>query len=259
MKAFIAMKPALSSMLLVALLLLQQSCNDSDMEPAMGEASLTFKAETTHSTLANARVMATGLEYNTILLGLTKLELELEGEQGDDDDDHEGEDADSLDRDEHEEEIEFEGAYVVDLINGMSTPDFGMATLSPGNYDEIEVEFGPVLPDGNTVFIELDYVPEGGVMPVTVQYSNRYTLELELENTRGIDVMADGYTQLLMVLDLDAVFDPVDLSAATADEDGIVRINANSNAAIASAIEANFSDAFKCGEDHDDDGEIDED
>lgn len=226
-----------------------QSCSDNDANPLSAEAALTFKAKTSNSAIVNGRTQATGLEFTTILLGMTELELEKELADTE---------IDSLEEEDDDIEIEFEGAFIVDLVNGTSTPDFGFASLVPDTYDEIEIEFGPVLPDGNTVFIEFDYTPEGEVAPLTVQYSNNYELEFELENAQGIDVPADDITQLIVVLDLDLLFAEVDLSTASVDQDGVIRINASSNAAIAAQIAAALDTAIEGGEDDDDDGEIDD-
>ena len=55
------------------------------------------------------------------------------------------------------------------------------------------------------------------------------------------------------------MFANIDLNTATADADGIVRINNNSNVDIAVQIAANLSDVMHGGEDEDGDGEIDDD
>jgi hypothetical protein len=74
-----------------------------------------------------------------VLLGVTELEFETSDAALQDDDD-----------------IDFESRYVVDLINGTSTPDFGIADIKPGVYEEIEFEVAGLLDDGASVFIAFD-------------------------------------------------------------------------------------------------------
>jgi hypothetical protein len=53
------------------------------------------------------------------------------------------------------------------------------------------------------------------------------------------------------------MFANIDLNTTTADVDGVVRINNESNADIANQIAANLGDVMRGGEDED--GEIDDD
>ena len=94
--------------------------------------------------------MASGLVFSEILIGVTELEFEtLEEDQREEEDD--AYDGDHRDGEMENEEIEFEGEFVVDLIHGTSTPDFGIADILPGLYEEMEIEIGPVL-EGGKVF-----------------------------------------------------------------------------------------------------------
>jgi hypothetical protein len=93
---------------------------------------------------------------------------------------------------------------------------------------------------------------------ITVEYSNSDELEFEIENDSGFNLEAGVTNQILVMFDLDALFAGVDLNAATADNDGVVRINRSSNADQASAIDANLDQILDAGEDDDDDGDIDD-
>jgi hypothetical protein len=230
-------------------------CSD---DPATEGVNLQMKAVTNLSTIDNGRTNTTGLEFNQVLLGVRELEFETqeEDDQEDSDDDSDGDDDDGED---DNEDIEFKGSYVVDLINGTSTPDFGLATLQPGVYEEIEIELGPVLPDNNSVFIAFTYTPDGGT-PVQVELSTKKELEFEIEhNKSGYQLDANTLTNILVLLDLDVLFSSVDLSTAEADDDGVIRINDTSNSKLVLQILSRFEDACEAGEDADDDDDIDED
>lgn len=231
-------------------------CSNDD--PAAEGVKLKMKAVTTLSEI-NGRTSATGLVFSEILLGVRELEFESleEDDLEDSNDDSDGEDDDGED---DNEEIEFKGSYIVDLVNGTSTPDFGLADVQPGIYEEIEIELGPILPNNNSVFIVFTYTPDGGGSPVQVEFSTQEEFEFEIEDeTTGYQLDANALTNLLVLLDLDALFAGIDLSEAEADDDGVVRINDSSNSGITQQILSNFEDSCDAGEDRDDDDDIDED
>jgi len=230
----------------------------SDDEATKEGIRLQMKAVTNLSTI-NGKTSATGLEFSQILLGVRELEFETleEDDMEDVEDDQDGENDDGED---DNEEVEFEGSFVVDLVNGTSTPDFGLATVQTGIYEEIEIETGPILTNGNSIFIAFSYTPDGGGSPIQVQFSSQEEIEIEIEDeTNGFQLDANTLTNMLVLLDLDALFSGIDLSNAVADEDDIVRINDSSNAEIAEQILANLEDSCDAGEDDDNDDEIDED
>ena len=104
----------------------------------------------------------------------------------------------------------------------------------------MEVEMEPVMDDGNTIFVAFNYTPEGATEVIGYEYSNNYELEFEIEDEDGFQIDEGVLNQMLIIVDLDALFTDVDLSMATADEDGIVRINDSSNQVIAMAIAENL-------------------
>ncbi len=232
-----------------------QSCSDSD-DPSATRVDLEMKATTSLSTLKSGRTKNSGLEFQEVLIGVTELEFEtLEEDDAEENGEYDDEDGDGED---DNEEVEFEGRFVVDLINGTSTPDFGVSTVVPGVYEEIEIEMEPILEGGNTMFIAFEFTPEGAD-PVNVEYSNKYDLEFEIERDAGFTLDDGALNRILIIFDLDALFDGVDLNTASADTDGVVRINENSNADLADIIENNLDDVLEAGEDDDDDGDIDDD
>ena len=230
------------------------SCDESESnDPSMARVNLEMRATTSASSISNGRTQNSGLEFLEVMIGVTEIELEIDDEEsGNDDDDSEGDDDD-------DDEIEFEGNFIVDLVNGTSTPDFGVADIVPGTYEEIEIEMEPILSDSNTMFVVFEFTPEGANAPVRVEYSNDFDIEFEFESQAGYVLDANDLTQLLVLVDLDALFLGVDLNSASADVDGTIRINSNSNADLANVIAGNLDDAIEAGEDEDDDGDIDDD
>lgn len=209
-------------------------------DPALEGVRMKMKVVTTQSSI-NGRLNATGLTFTDIMIGVDEIEFETELE--DDQEDIAGED-DNL-------EVEFEGPYVVDLINGTSTPSLGIGDVPTGVYDELEIEMAPVLANGNTVFIK--FTANGK----TYEFSTTEEIEFEIEDLSGYTIDANSLQNILVLIDLDAVFAGIDLSGATADEDGVTRINDSSNSDIAQAILDQLENSCDAGEDDDRDGDID--
>lgn len=247
------MKSFLVALLLVVMLSVQ-SCNT---DPSLASVSLVMKASTNNSTIVAGRLANTELEFTEVRVGVTEIELEtLEENESEDSDDIDDDDDDGED---DNEEIEYEGRFTVDLIDGTSVPDFGIADLKPGLYEELEVEMEPIMEDGNTMFVAFNFTPEGSTESIRYEYSNTYEMEFEIEDDNGFQIDEAQINQLLIILDLDALFANVDLNTASVDADGVVRINSSSNQDLAQAIQQNLWSVLDGGEDEDGDGEYEDD
>lgn len=257
----------------------------SSNEPLTG-VRLEFKG-VSDQTAIKGRIEATGIAegetghveagsvvFSEVLLGVTEIEFESEdnNDDGDDDADHDnsgpgdgddGEDHDNSgpgngdDDDGDNEEIEFEGEFLIDLIAGTSVPDFGIATIPPGIYEEIELTLSPILPDSNSVFIAFTFT---STMDDTVQVelSTKRKIEIEIEDDDGFQIDDNVLNNILVLIDLDKLLSGIDLSGAAADGDGVIRINDSSNTEILLHILSNFNDFCHGGEDNDHDGDIDD-
>jgi len=257
----------------IGMALLIMSCGES-VDPTKAEIKLDMKAGTQLSTInTNARVATTGIEFTQVLIGVT--EIEFESKDGDHDgadyESNDGKDDDSDDNgidseDENEDkngnhddnEIEFKGQFTVDLLNGTSDPDFGVAEVLPGTYKEVKVKVSPIMADGNSIFIKLTYTDEG-MDPVTVEISTTKEFKLKIENKSGIQLDGNALNQVLVLVDLDQLLAGLDLSTLEADSDGVIRINETMNSTVLSQIWSQVKHAFKAGEDHDHNDEIDDD
>jgi len=250
--------------LFIGLGMMLQSCDSN--ETGLAKVKLEMKATTDLSTInASGRTMNTGLVFTDILIGATEIEFEtLEENENEDnslngnDDDNEIEDMDE-DGEDDNEEIEFKGSFVIDLIAGTSTPDFGIADIAPGIYEEIEIELKPILEGDISMFVAFEFTPAGGTEVVRVEYSNSDEMEFEIEKEGGFLLDAGALNKMLVMIDLDVMFAGVDLSTASADVDGVVRINSTSNTDLAALIANGLDDIMEGGEDEDEDGELDDD
>ena len=237
----------MATLLVIASLIFSVSC-DSQLEPDGTNLKIEMKAITEVSTLSNARLKNSGLVFHEVRVGLTELELETLEE--DESEESEGED--------ENEEIEFEGEYTIDLINGTSTPDLGLAEIEPGVYEEIEMEFDAIMDDGNSVFISFD-LPRENADPITIEFSSTEDFEIEIENeVTGIQIEPGLINSYLVSLDLDALFMGIDLGSAEVDNDGVIRINSEFNSSIARQIEAKLDISFEVEDEEEDDDDDDD-
>ena len=249
------LKALLLGMIIIIGLMVQSCTGD---EPGLSKINLEMKASSALSDInPTGRVQATEIVFTEAYLGVTEIEFEsLEEEEAEGSEDITDLDGDGED---DNEEIEFEGLFIVDLLNGVSTPDFGVAELEAGIYEEMEFEMEPILEGDVTLFVALDYTPDGAAESTRIEYSTSQEMEYELENEAGFAIEEGSLNQILVVVNLDAMFEGVDFSLASADMDGVVRINEDSNSDIASIIFQNLEDFMEGGEDEDGDGEIDDD
>ncbi|MDH4091258.1 MAG: hypothetical protein OEV24_12360 [Cyclobacteriaceae bacterium] len=264
------MKPKILFVLsgLIACSLWIGGCNNDG--PALEGVQLNMKAVTSLFTIPSGRIQESDLVFEQVFIGVTKVEFETSeeddhenmdgnssGDDGDDDGNDDGDDDGNHDADD-DNKAEFKGPFVVDLIAGTSTPEFGFGDVSPGHYDEIEIKLGPVLDNQNSVFIVFTYKPDG-VNTTTVEFSTQKKIELEIDEPGGYELDANTLTNILVLVDLDALFVDIDLSAADADQDGVIRINDTSNSKITEKILSMFDKSCHAGEDNDHNDEFDED
>lgn len=215
-------------------------CSD---ETGIRGLKLKMKATSELSTI-NGRTDGSELVFTQILIGVQELEFETEEE--DEAEDSSGHEDDS-------DEIEFEGDYVVDLIAGTSTPSFELSRVMPGVYDKIEIEMGPILENGNTVFVAFTY------NSTPIEFSTGKEIEVEIEKLGGIELDENTVKNLLVILNLDELFANLDLSQLVVSEDGVIRVNDTNNADFTKQILSNIHHAFDAGDDDDHDDEIDDD
>ncbi len=230
-------------------------CNDSG--PSMEGIKLEMKATTTLSKVSKSgRIASSGYTFETALVGVSEFEFETveEDDKEDEEDDSNGS---SDDGEDDSEKVEFKGSYVVDLIAGTSDPEFVNDNLTPGFYEEIEIELARTLTDNNTMFIVFKYKPDTGDS-VTVEFSTKETLEFEFEDDNGFEITEGSLTNFLVLINLDKLFNGVDLSKATVSDDGNIYINDTSNSGLAKIVKDNLDDSCEGGEDDDDDDDIDD-
>ncbi|MGM0531574.1 MAG: hypothetical protein ACQER7_09495, partial [Bacteroidota bacterium] len=187
------------------------------------------------------------LVFDSAMVGLS--ELEMEGEQETEND---------YGTVSTETEYEFEGAFQIDLLAGTKLSE--LMTIQPGTYNEIEAEISPVLDNGHSVYIEAQYTDTEGTTYPVVYYTDE-DIDFEVESENGIQVNDQEFKELIVRIDLYALFNSIDLSKAEMDESGTILINEDHNEELAEMIVEYLDEhsEFEEGERDDDDEDDDDD
>ncbi|WP_286748309.1 hypothetical protein [Roseivirga sp. UBA1976] len=237
--------------ILVALIafsaILIQSCGEDENIPT-AQASFEMRAVTGTTAPTRGRVANTGYTFTEVFAGVTEIELETLEEDLEEEENGEDEN----------EEVEFEGNFIINLLTGTSDPDFGLSELLAGVYQEVEVEFENILEGDKTLIVNFNFTPEGATEPTFVEFSTAEEFELEIENEAGFVLDGGTVNAILVTLDLDVLFSSIDFSSLVADEDGVIRINENSNSDLMQEIVEKLEVALEAEEEDEDDEDEEE-
>ena len=143
-----------------------------------------------------------------------------------------------LDDDDDETEIDIEGNFTVNLLTGVSTPPLPTITIPAGTYNELEVELGDDDNNGTgqTVFYVRGTAPvNGNTIPFEVNVTQAFELEI-LDDDAGIFLPEGDIKNLVIWVDVLQALSTLDLSNASLDQDGVLRISQNKNSNLFSAF-----------------------
>lgn len=243
------MKKTILITLVAIVAFMAQSCGEDANLPTEAQASFELRAVTTSSSTTGGRIANSGYTFTEVFAGVTEIELETLEEDLDEEENGESED----------EEVEFEGKFVINLLTGTSDPDFGLAELVSGIYQEVEVEFDSILEGNNTLIVNFNFIPEGATDTTFVEFSTAENFEIEIENEAGFVLDGGMVNSILVTLDLDVLFASIDFSALVADQDGVIRINENSNRELMESIVEKLEIALDAEEEEEDEEDEEED
>lgn len=210
---------------------------------------------------------ASEVTYSEAKLVLASVEIESESEaacsdaDGEADESEEGsgeQESEAGDDDcESESEAEFEGPFVADLLASSVDPELPAITIPAGAYSEAELDLDAatgLLGQDTSLLVRGEWAGPNGAVPFEVRSSLEESFEIE--GATALDVSAGSSGALLVNFDLDAWFVNVDLTGAAVSDDGVIRIDAENNAALLGQIEANIEASAEIEhDDEEDDGE----
>lgn len=217
----------------LGLIVLFMACEDEE-QSNNAQISLGFEALQMKDMLKSTDTIV----FDSAMVGISEIEIESEQEAENDDDN--GDD---------EMEYEFEGPYQLNLMAGTKLSE--VVEMEPGVYTELEAEIEPVLDDGHSIYIEGRYTDsEGEIHPVI--YHTNESLEFEVENEQGIQIDDQEIKELIVRIDLNGLFNSIDLDAASLDNSGKIIINDEQNEALAEQLKSLLEDYSEFEEDDDD-------
>ncbi|MEA2042780.1 MAG: hypothetical protein U9N85_09545 [Bacteroidota bacterium] len=194
------------------LIFIISSCKND--ENANAKFSVKQKETTLKSTKSET------FDFTKALIGISEIDFEIE--------------PDSEDQD-----FEYEGKFQFDILTGTSSPAISSVEIAPGTYHELEIDVDNVLTSGKSIEIFGTY---NGIKSAQFEFTSTLNEDYDVQNTTGIKATTDETVNFVLYLDLEALFDGVDFTAADVDNDNIIRINASSNSDLASIIENNLDD-----------------
>ena len=206
------------------------SCSkDNENDPA----KVSVKIEGVSSSISNARV-SSNLNISQALIGVTKIELEMEHEDehhnsSDDHGSRTGSDDDSGDDsdDDSEGEFEIKGNWIVNLLDGTSSPELPAMGIDPGQFNEVKIVMSPIIEDKYSVVFKASYTNDSGKeVPLEIMLSN--VIIFKVENNEGLSFSSEKLNELIVQLDLDKWLSQIDLNALDV-ENGKIRISIDHN------------------------------
>lgn len=208
------------------------SCSEDDL--GLADVKLSFTSTSSASGSSTSRI-ADHIEITQALIGIDKIEIKS-NDSGE----------------EEENEYNYAGPYVINLLDGSSDPELPLTEIVPGVYNKAEAELVPVVEDSYSVVISGMF----GDTPYTFLWTN--TEDFKAESDQGFELSAEILNNLLISIDLHALFEGVDFELAVVNNDGNIILSKDSNTDLADIVEANIEAASEIGLDQDTDSVIDE-
>ncbi|MEX2370192.1 MAG: hypothetical protein WD578_04220 [Bacteroidales bacterium] len=236
---------------IVAMILIAgfSACENENTDETLGQ--LNFKAVNyTGFSLKSATVE--GFVFDSAHIVLEKIEVKMLEPDGDT---LEMEN-DSLEI-EDEYEFKYYGPFLIDLLSGTSDPELPATEVEPGIYTKVEAEMAYFEEIGYSFYFSGYFTDTSGAEQ-WVEFSYAQSEDFKVENPDGFEITAVQINNVWVMVDLGRLLEGLDLSEATVDEDGVIRLNKDSNRDLADIIESNLEDASELGLDEDLDGEIDD-
>jgi hypothetical protein len=261
------MKKGLIYSSVVLFLFFLAGCDSNELALNTLRVEIVGQSSTSNSSsvrnISGGRITAEGdtVVFNKFLLGLTELSLNKEGKSlwkhhGDDDEENEGhsyykghcEDDDSeFEEADSTNHWKVEGEFIVDLIAGTSTPDItGSLPAESGTYRKMEIELSPILSDSNSLEINADVTQNDSTYHV--EFISDRTFKIHLWRRDGIQI-DQSIESITLALSVDKLFAGIDWSKATADDDGVIRLQNPANFFIALKVKVNLYSMMRWGHD----------
>jgi len=212
------------------------------------------------TTIGNALTNPSDIEYTVAKVVIGEVELEKGVDCSLDDDA-------SIDDDANE--FEYEGPFVVNLINQKSFPSLDEVKIENTTYckfkfkldklEDDEIPEGVSASDGivdNSVYIEGTYQ---GTTPFVVKLDEDQDFEKESTSATGLDLTAGSLNTIFLVFDLGKLFEGIDDIGDLDQVGGVVYIDKDNNQDEYEILKENLKAFSRLQKDSNDDDELDDD
>lgn len=228
------MKKQILFIVMIGLVFLISSCEKS----VDTGVALTIKATTV---VAKSTM---GVTFTEATLGIKEIELKMEEEEFDGDVTGDMENVDV--------EYDFGGPFIVDLLLGTSDPDLSSVAFEPGVYNKFEAKISKVIDDTYSIIVKGMYTALNGTAYEFI-FKSDDEIEFKIESDLGFPVTEGSILDLVINLDLVALFAQINLENAVINADNVILLDNDNNSEIANQIESLLDDVAEMDEDHEDD------
>lgn len=231
----------LLSLLIIIVFVGLVACEKQNSETASLNLGLKAVNGTTElNALKNATIQE-GIEIDSAVIILERIELKLQDAAGEEDIEAE-EGVEDAEETEEIDEYLFAGPYIIDLIAQESDPELPIVEITPGVYTKFEAELYVPEERGHCIYISGTYSAEGTEGQKFI-YTYSQTEDFKAENPEGFEITEEMINNVWLTVDISILFEGLDLSQATVGEGNIIWINKDSNRDLADIIENNLETA----------------
>jgi hypothetical protein len=209
------------------LLMIAASCSKNNSDTGI---ALSFKGVTTLSSTAKSASVVSPYSFTEALMGIKEIEIKRKEEHLHDT---------LTPRDTLKHNFDFKGKYLIDLLTGTSTPDFGLANFVPGTYNKFESETARLIDGGKSISVKGTYT-DAALKAYNFSFSTRGEFEFEFESDSGFVLTEGSVLEMLININLPLMFTNVDFTKGTADVNNVYVINETSNIELYKKIKHNI-------------------
>jgi hypothetical protein len=210
------------------MLLFVASCTKSNNDTVIG---LTFKAVTTLPVGVKGTEIVSPYTFTEARMGIKEIEIKRKEEHLHDT---------LVPRDTiNKNRFDFKGKYLVDLLTGTTTPDFGLVGFTPGTYNKFESETARLIDGTKSLSVKGSFTDAASKV-YNFSFTTKGEFEFEFESDSGFVLTEGKILEMLININLPLMFKNVDFSKGLVDATGIVVINESTNAELFKTVKRNI-------------------
>ncbi len=134
------------------------------------------------------------------------------------------------------EKIVYNGPYVIDLLNGNTTPEIKWVFVDPGVYREVKISTSDGLQGGHSIIVKGTIKPAGINREVPFEFSTKTEQNIVVKNNQGIVVKQGHITELMIVFEMAGLFNEFDLSSVERNSQGVLMLTDETGSGIVAGL-----------------------